>query len=397
MCLGCVVAAGCAAGAGHDSAAAASTQTGAVPAVSTGQASADQAGQASQVVDGAAPGSSAGAAGDVSAASVPELAGAGAAGAGAAVAGAAAPDQLPPMAADAGSGASSQPTAAVTTSPTGCPLPPVGASVEEIDALNFVNTLRRAAGASCVTLDLAISQAASAHCAYYSLNKEIDPLCTQSPHYEVEGCLGFTGATPADRVRAAGSTSNAGGEVMAFLNDPLHAIQIWVDSVWHRIPILDPATTVIGYGSAEGCDTIDFGSGKVDAKNVVLYPYDGQLDVNPAFDGSNEGPMPPAPATGWPSSNPISIYAQRLNVTEHLLFVDGDPTPLEHTWLDPMAPSLAADQQRLLRNVVFMYANQPFLPNTRYRVKISGTYAGGTLSREWTFTTGKGPQRRMRP
>jgi hypothetical protein len=284
----------------------------------------------------------------------------------------------------------------MTMSPSACPAPPLGASTEEIDALNLVNTVRLAAGSSCVTLDLTVSRAASAHCAYYALNKDADPLCVDSPHYEIEGCAGFTGTTPSDRMRAAGFMSNAGGEVMAFLDDPFHAIQMWVDSVWHRIPILDPSTTVIGYGSAEGCDTIDFSPGKRDMNNVVLYPYDGQIDVTPTFDGSNEGPMPPAPSTGWPSSNPISLYAWQLNVTEHQLFVDGDPTPIEHTWLDTTAPALAVDQQRLLRNMVFMYANQPFVPNTRYRVKIAGTYAGGMLQREWTFTTGTGP-RRIRP
>ena len=301
------------------------------------------------------------------------------------------------MAAAAGSGGSKAESAPLTMSPSACPAPPLGASAEEIDALNLVNTVRLAAGSSCVTLDLTVSQAASAHCAYYALNKDADPLCVDSPHYEIEGCAGFTGTTPSDRMRAAGFMSNAGGEVMAFLDDPFHAIQMWVDSVWHRIPILDPATTVIGYGSAEGCDTIDFSPGKRDMNNVVLYPYDGQIDVTPTFDGSNEGPMPPAPSTGWPSSNPISLYAWQLNVTEHQLFVDGDPTPIEHTWLDTTAPALAVDQQRLLRNMVFMYANKPFIANTRYRVRIAGTYAGGTLQREWTFTTGTGLQRRARP
>jgi hypothetical protein len=35
-----------------------------------------------------------------------------------------------------------------------------------------------------------------------------------------------------------------------------------------------------------------------------------------------------------------------------------------------------------------MYANKPFTANTKYRVKLVGTITGGTLMREWTFTTG---------
>ncbi|HET8935621.1 MAG TPA: hypothetical protein VFN67_19365, partial [Polyangiales bacterium] len=69
----------------------------------------------------------------------------------------------------------------------------------------------------------------------------------------------------------------------------------------------------------------------------------------------------------------------------------------DHTWLDPTSPLLPADQQRLLLNVVFMYANQPYLPNTTYRVRIAGTYAGGKLEKEWTFTTGIPSRRRGSP
>lgn len=294
---------------------------------------------------------------------------------------------LPPMAAAAGSGAIEP---ALVAAPEACDPPPAGASVEAINALNTVNTLRAAAGAPCVTLDLSIGKAAAAHCAYFALNKDLAPECTINPHYEVPGCAGFTGVTPNDRMRAAGfATSGGGGEVMAFLSNPALAVQTWVDSVWHRIPILDPATTVMGYGSAEGCDTVDFGPNRRrDGLNMVAYPYAGQTGVTTAFDGRNEGPMPPAPTTGWPSANPISLYAQQLVVTEHHLFVDGDDTPLDHTWLDYTSPILPADQQTLLRNVVFMYANQPYLPNTTYRVRIAGTYAGGDLLQEWTFTTG---------
>jgi len=193
-------------------------------------------------------------------------------------------------------------------------------------------------------------------------------------------------------MRAAGFESSGGGEIMAFLNDAAAAVQMWVDSVWHRIPLLDPAIKVLGYGNAIGCDAIDFGPGmRTEPARVVVYPYDGQLGVTTAFDGRFEGPMPPAPITGWPSSNPISVYAQELSITEHRLFVEGDDTPISHVWLDSASALLPPSQQRLLRNVAFMYANQPFLPNTTYRVVIAGTYAGGLLNERWTFTTGAAP------
>lgn len=278
-----------------------------------------------------------------------------------------------------------------------CPAPPAGATSAQRLALEVINGLRLAAGAACVNLDLTIGAAAEKHCEYYAMNSS-DPTCTDVPHREVMGCPGFTGATPMERMRAAGFDSSDGGEIMAFLNDAARAIQMWVDSVWHRIPLLDPATTVLGYGSATGCDVIDFGPGmRSEPARVAVYPYAGQQGVTTSFDGRFEAPMPPEPITGWPSSNPISVYAQGLSITEHQLFVDGDSTPVPHVWLDSTSDLLPVEQQRLLRHVVFMYANEPFLPDTTYRVKISGTYAGGPLMREWTFTTGAAPVRKPWP
>jgi len=41
-----------------------------------------------------------------------------------------------------------------------------------------------------------------------------------------------------------------------------------------------------------------------------------------------------------------------------------------------------------------MYAYAPFEANTKYRVKISGSYSGGPLTKEWTFTSGAAAPRR---
>lgn len=279
----------------------------------------------------------------------------------------------------------------VATNPAMCPPAPADAPEQAVAALAVVNNYRVPAGAGCATMVPEINKAATAHCAYYAMFAMGD-MCVANPHLEVTGCAGFTGATPGDRMKAAGYSSFGGGEVMAFVNSAQGSVDTWVNSVWHRVPILDPWTTHLGYGSSatKACDTIDFGRGTTPAPNntVVVYPYDGQTNIPLAFNGQYEGPMPPMPGTGWPSSAPISVYAQKIMVTEHVLTKDGDPTPIEHVWLDSQAEIVAQDMRRQLTNVVFMYANKPFEANTKYRVKVSGTYGGGALMKEWTFTSG---------
>ncbi len=278
--------------------------------------------------------------------------------------------------------------------PAMCPAAPADATPQAVAALAAVNNYRVPAGAGCATMVGEINKAATAHCNYYNMYMQNDP-CIANPHLEVMTCAGFTGTSPGERMKAAGYTMFGGGEVMAFVNSAQGSVDTWVNSVWHRIPILDPWTTHLGYGNSARCDTIDFGRGTTPAPNdtVVVYPYDGQVNFPTSFNGQYEGPMPPAPPTGWPSSGPISIYAKGIAVTEHVLTKDGDAAPIEHVWLDSKAEIVAMEQRRSLTNVVFMYANAPFEPMTKYRVKIVGTYMSGMINREWTFTTGAAPSR----
>jgi uncharacterized protein YkwD len=272
------------------------------------------------------------------------------------------------------------------TSPAECPAPPDGTAAAAITALNAVNQLRVPAGAGCATFSQPIADGATKHCDYYAANSS-NQMCIADPHSEVMSCTGFTGKSFGDRVKAAGYTGSPAFEVMAFVNNPQSAVSTWVNSVWHRIPIMSPWVTELGYGAAARCDTIDFGRGKpLPDTTLVVYPYDGQTGLPTSFDGSHEGPMPPIPATGkWPSGPPISLYAKKATFTDHVLTKDGDTTPISHVWLAPA--SVDAQFKNFLTDVVFMYSDAPLAAATKYRVHIKGTFVGGALDREWTFTT----------
>jgi hypothetical protein len=215
-------------------------------------------------------------------------------------------------------------------------------------------------------------------------------MCTSDPHGEVMSCMGFTGANVQAREIAAGYPRNlAYTEVLTtYGNNPTLAVPSWIDTVWHRIPVLDPWTTDMGYGGAARCDVIDIGRGMstTPADTVAVYPYNGQTNVPPTFSGL-EGPAPPAPSGGWPSSYPINIYAQKLAVTEHTLTKDGDSTPIDHLWLDAQSSLVSAGLKGYFTDTAFLYG-APFEPMTKYHVKIVGTHTGGALNVEWTFTTG---------
>lgn len=232
-------------------------------------------------------------------------------------------------------------------------------------------------GVGCAAMVTEINTAASAHCLYYSTNSGS---CTQNPHAEVQGCDNFYAERFDGRMRLAGYSGSPMFEDMAFSGSPTAAVRMWIDSIWHRTPVLSPWAADLGYGNAQGCDTMDFGRGNaMAASTVATYPYDGQTSVPTSFSG-NEGPRPPAPATGWPSGYPIHLYIQNAQITEHVLTVDGDTQEIAHTWLTP------ADQQ-LLRTEYVMYADDPLQGGTTYRVRVGGQHSGASFTREWTFTT----------
>jgi uncharacterized protein YkwD len=262
-----------------------------------------------------------------------------------------------------------------------CPGAPEGASEDAREALELVNRLRVEAGIPCAAMIASINLAAERHCQYYAANTGA---CVTNPHVEVEGCDLFVAANFWQRMSSAGYRGAAVFEDMAFSANGVAAVQMWVDSVWHRTPVLSPWVRDLGYGNAPGCDTMDFGAGATSAPDLVAtYPYDGQTGVPARFAG-NEGPTPPAPSSGWPSGYPIHLFARGATVSQHTLTVEGSDEPIDHVFLSPNDGEWYGS---FIANEHVMYSDQPLQSATTYRVHVVGTYAGGDLDRAWTFTT----------
>jgi len=259
---------------------------------------------------------------------------------------------------------------------TECPAAPAGSPPGAATALASVNLLRAHMGIPCMALVEPINGSAQQHCDYYQQNKA-SMACTGNAHVEVETCPGFVAANFFDRMTKAGYTGSPRSEVMAFSGDPASAVAQWINSVYHRTPLLSPWIREMGYGSSADCDTIDMGQGAKTADDVsALYPYPGQVDVPRDFDGSHEGPMPVEPPSGWPSGSPMHLYVKNFTVTSHTITLASSCEPIAHQWLPDV-------------DHFILYPDQPLGAKTEYRVKIGGTRAGAPLSFDWTFTTAK--------
>jgi hypothetical protein len=243
--------------------------------------------------------------------------------------------------------------------------------------------VRTAMGIPCATMQTTANLGATRHCNYYVADRGTAS-CVSNPHVEVSTCSMFVAANFWDRMTAAGYTGSPAFEDMAFSGNGMSAVQQWIDSVWHRTPVLSPWVRDIGYGSGTSCDTMDFGTGASTPSTVVAtYPYANQTGVPTSFNGLTEGPTPPAPPSGWPSGYPIHIYMQGGSITSHVLTLTGSTTPIAHVFI----ASGDAAAMGLLPNANVMYANSPLTAATRYHVHIVGTNVAGPVTLDWDFTT----------
>jgi len=139
------------------------------------------------------------------------------------------------------------------------------------------------------------------------------------PPSEVAGCTGFTGAdsgrrASSRRLRRACAGRGHGASNNESEQGPLTQC---VNSVWHRTPLPQP----LGgrwLRERRHADVIDQGPCTQCQLATSLYTV-RRTDWASArsFNGANEGPMPPAPPTGWRAGCPCTLYVQNATTVSH--------------------------------------------------------------------------------
>lgn len=282
-------------------------------------------------------------------------------------------------------------------------LPAGGAPQEAV--LDEVNRWRREADLLPVTLDPALTAAASAH-ARYALRYPTGGLAA---HDESSNRDGFTGEKPWQRGAYFGYPFYFYYENMHFLTDHRQAVRAWIDSVYHRIPLTDTGVRDIGYGFARsGRDavnvleaaTMDPPDAEADLAEplsrpeagdilIVTYPIPGQRGIPIAWDGREE-PDPYRTFPGArPAGYPITLQFQQTEVSSAkvseavLRDREGRPVPV---W------RLTPDNDPYLAPNVALLPVNDLLPGHRYTVAVAGevTLRSGEarpFRKEWWFTT----------
>jgi Cysteine-rich secretory protein family len=263
------------------------------------------------------------------------------------------------------------------------PQRPAALAADRKAALDAVNAARSADGLPALTEDPALDEAAQAHTYFYLFNVSQSQVSGSGIVMEDPSLPGFTGARAVDRARHFGFTGARGTELADHALTPGASSQDFIDSVFHRLPLVDRETVSAGFGEARVgsivVSMLDVGAGPAGTGDPTVYPADGQSGVPAAFvDNEIPDPLPQGsiPPVGYPVSLQVG-GAQQLKVTTgRLLGPDGRQVPV--ITFDP--------GNQVLQNQWAMVARQPLTPGTRYTADVTGTVNGADFSRRWSFT-----------
>jgi len=254
------------------------------------------------------------------------------------------------------------------------------ADADAAKVVDRINVHRKAAGLEPLATDPALSKGCAAHAAY---------LLTNVDHPSTQG-LGLHAEDP----KLPGYTKEgekAGKASVIFLGlEGEAAVEGWMGSLFHRIPLMQSRLRKVGYGVARGgpakvtvvLDATN-GMGPVKDSTVVLYPAEDQKDVPLAFVPEIPDPIPDSlnNKAGYPITAIFAEGALIKDVKASLKDAEGNDVPV---WLSSPEKPAAADYQR---NTVGLIARKPLRPQSAYTATVSALVRGKPWLKTWTFTT----------
>lgn len=227
--------------------------------------------------------------------------------------------------------------------------PPMDVSYETIEAHSYLNTIRRKMHMLTLSTNESLNAAAKAHAHYLVAN-------TLSSHEEIAKNKNYVGKTPLDRAAKMGYNASMVSENLSTNNSTArHSVDGLLSAIYHRFAFLSTTINEMGVGiyqdefdtqnsafvyvmgnsdlnrlcsgqSYDGpgsywksckdtshhikafdyVEALDYG--KQNNPAVILYPYDGQREVPPAFYAEIPDPLPSYDVSGFPISVEFNDY-----------------------------------------------------------------------------------------
>ena len=187
---------------------------------------------------------------------------------------------------------------------------------------------------------------------------------------------------------AEGHWSGNHANIASQTDDPKLAVDLWIGTFYHRLPMLTPELVRIGWGQAGTMSVLDVTSFVNAPENewLLVYPADGMSGVPVHFQGHEQpNPVPEQPDQdfGYPITLQLGLSNREEPAPEIVLqLLDaGSEVPC---WFS--SPSKPTNPALVPKDAWCLIPKAPLKPNTSYTV--NATWQGATRKQSWTFKTG---------
>ena len=304
---------------------------------------------------------------------------------------------------------------------------PMDVSFEQSQAYSKLNTIREALQLTRLSTNELLIKAAQAHADYLVANKD-------SSHYEMQGKAYFTGKAPLDRAFYAGYNASSVSENLSTHNrDAQSSIDGLFAAIYHRFGFLSPSIDEIGIGTTQdkqesensafvyvmgnsefnrvcsfetfrGTGSYVYGvcrdkahkmtqktyddvmdSNKVHNPKIILYPYDGQVEVPLAFYNESPDPLPDYDVSGFPISVEFNDYFIKKVKVKGFRLLNADREVVETRTLD----KLNDPHGRFTERQFALFPLERLSYDTSYFVEFSYSDEHGDKELSWSFHTKK--------
>jgi uncharacterized protein YkwD len=304
-------------------------------------------------------------------------------------------------------GAAGNPGAGSGGGSSGSVYPAAAGAGDVSAAIEQLNRYRVALGLGTVTLDTASSVGCEGHLQYLIEEAQTRGQKGYLEHTETNHDNSHYSAANEqagkDSDLAWGQSSGPEGTKGQSLGQ---AVDLWINGVYHRRPLLEPGLVKVGAASSEGYNCFNYNApgNTVPMKqdHAILWPASGLSDVPRSFIG-NEGPCPTNPSDplaggscgpsgfiitatyyNWGTSRTSALTA----VTSATLTNSGTQSavPLLTWYADGVAGHDPA--RGYMRDQIALVPQAALSANTTYRVDIDAVVNGSPAPLTWSFTTG---------
>jgi hypothetical protein len=237
-------------------------------------------------------------------------------------------------------------------------------------ALDHINETRKLAGLDSVVLSKTLSDGCYKHAQYLVINKDNALTSGMNAHKEFPKLKGYSK-----------EGESAGAKAVIHYVKPSVAIEGFVKTLYHRIPLLQPELREVGIGYFEKdgyivtlVECISGMTGKLTTE-VVLFPNENQMNVPLIMGPEIPDPVGVEGEHGYPVTIYFANWQEVKNVTFKLTGSDGKV--VECFVSSPEKPATDFSQW----NTICAIAKKPLLPETKFTVSISCTVNGSPFKK----------------